>query len=163
MGETIEVRRLGPDEWQTWREVRLAALANAPYAFGSSLAREKDLGETEWRGWLAPENGVWTVALLGERVVGLVGGYTAPDAKAVMLVAMWARPELRGRGIGDALVADVLAWARENSWSRVELRVADGNSAARRLFERHGFEPTGRRDTLESDPSVGTEILVREV
>jgi ribosomal protein S18 acetylase RimI-like enzyme len=61
------------------------------------------------------------------------------------------------------LVDEILAWARENGWSEVRLRVADGNDAARRLFVRHGFRPTGRRDTLESDPSVYTETLAREV
>jgi len=41
------------------------------------------------------------------------------------------------------------------------LRVADGNEAARKLFLRHGFTPTGQREPLESDPGVRTEILFR--
>lgn len=159
----ISVRRLTPDDWPVWRAVRLASLADAPYAYGSSIAHEEGLGEADWRHRLAPANGVFAVAMLGDRAVGTIGGYTAPGADTVLLIAMWARPELRGRGVGDALVRDVLAWARENGWSRVELRVADGNAAARRLFERHGFAATGRRDTLESDPTVGVEILARKV
>ena len=31
----IEVRVLVPDDWRTWRELRLAALAEATYTFGS--------------------------------------------------------------------------------------------------------------------------------
>jgi ribosomal protein S18 acetylase RimI-like enzyme len=96
-------------------------------------------------------------------LVGAVGGYTPNGADAVMLIAMWAHPQVRRRGVGDALIREVLAWARENRWSRVDLRAADGNAAARRLFERNGFVPTGRREPLESDPSIGTETLSRTV
>jgi GNAT superfamily N-acetyltransferase len=160
---TITVRRLAPDDWATWRDIRLVALADAPYAFGSSLARERGLTEAEWRGRLAPEHGVTAVATLGERVVGAIGGYTPPGAAAVLLIAMWAHPDVRGRGVGDLLVREVLAWAGENGWSQVRLRVADGNAPARRLFERHGFVPTGQRDALESNPNVYTETLARTV
>jgi GNAT superfamily N-acetyltransferase len=160
---TITVQRLVPDDWRTWRAVRLEALADAPHAYGSSLAREEALGEADWRRFLEPSNGVMVVAGLGERVVGAIGGYTPAGADAVLLIAMWVRPGLRGRGIGDVLVGDVLAWARENGWSRVELRVADGNSAARRLFERHGFASTGRSEPLESDPAIRTDFLARTV
>jgi GNAT superfamily N-acetyltransferase len=163
IAEVITVRRLAPDDWRTWRAVRLEALADAPHAYGSSLAREEALGEADWRRYLEPTNGVMVVARLGERVVGAIGGYTAPGADAVMLIAMWVRPGLRGRGVGDALVGEILAWARETGWSRVELRVADGNPAARRLFERHGFAPTGRSEPLESDPTTRAEFLARSV
>jgi ribosomal protein S18 acetylase RimI-like enzyme len=160
---TVMVRRLGPDDWPVWRAVRLAALADAPRAFGSSLDREEAFGEGEWRQWLDPASGLSAIAMLGEEVAGAVGGYTPAGADSVLLVAMWARPELRGRGIGDALVADVLAWAADDGWSTVRLRVADGNVAARRLFERNGFVTTGERSPLESDPAVGTETFVRKI
>lgn len=159
----ITVRRLGPDDWTIWREIRLMALADAPYAFGSSLAREQAMAESGWRDRLAPEHGVTAVAMLDERPVGAIGGYTPPGATSVLLIAMWAHPDVRGRGVGDVLVREVLAWARENGWSEVRLRVADGNTPARRLFERHGFVPTGLRDPLESNPSVYTETLARAV
>jgi GNAT superfamily N-acetyltransferase len=161
--DRISVRRLVPDDWSTWRAVRLEALADAPQAYGSSLAREEGLGEDDWRRWLEPSNGVMVVARLGERVVGAVGGFTPPGSDAVLLIAMWVRPGLRGHGVGDALVREVLAWAPENGWSRVELRVAEGNLAARRLFVRHGFEPTGYSEPLASDPRVRTDTLARLV
>jgi GNAT superfamily N-acetyltransferase len=152
--------RLTGDDWRLLRDVRLAALADAPHAYGSSLAIEEGFGEADWRRRLG--RGLWTVALADAEPVGLVGAYV-PGGDTPMLVAMWVRPDARGQGIGGALVTDVLRWAAENRWSRVVLRVADGNDAARKLFLRHGFVPTGIREPLESDPTVATELLSRDV
>lgn len=161
--DELTVRRLTPRDWRIWRAVRLESLADAPGAFGSTLAREREFDEATWRARLEPGNGMFAAAMLGEDGVGAIGAYTPPGAHAVLLVAMWARADVRGRGVADALVAEVLAWARENGWSRVELRVAEGNRAARRLFVRHGFVPTGESEPLESDPTIRTESLARTV
>jgi GNAT superfamily N-acetyltransferase len=161
--DEVVVCRLGPDDWRTWRDVRLAALADAPYAFGSTLAREQSFDKATWRSRLAPDNGMSAVALAAGKPVGAIATYTPPLAEAPMLVAAWVQAGARGRGVGDALVAEVLTWAREHDYQRIELRVADGNTPARTLFLRHGFRPTGHWEPLESDPTVGTELLARKV
>ena len=155
----MEAVRLTCDDWRLLREVRLAALADAPYAYGSSLAAEQDLPEDRWRQRIS--SGVWVVAVDDGAPAGLVGSYLAHDTP--MLVAMWVTPARRGRGVGDVLVTEILRCAAENRWSRLTLRVADGNDAARRLFLRHGFTSTGRRQPLESDPGVSTETLSRAI
>jgi RimJ/RimL family protein N-acetyltransferase len=162
-GDKVVVRRLGPDDWCTWRDVRLTALADAPYAFGSALATEQAFDETTWRSRVAPDNGMTAIAIAADKPVGAIGTYTPPMAGSPMLVAAWVDAGARGRGVGDALVAEVLAWAREHDNQRIELRVADGNTFAKALFLRHGFLPTGHREPLESDPTVSTELLTREI
>jgi GNAT superfamily N-acetyltransferase len=157
----MRIQRLAPDDWKLWRDVRLAALADAPYAYGSTLAREQEFDEAAWRHRLAPANGMTAVAIDGDDTVGAIGGWTPADV--VHVVAAWVAPSARGTGVGDALVTEVLDWAREHGYPRVELRVADGNDSARRLFLRNGFHPTGRREPLESDPTVGTEYLALEL
>lgn len=154
----MDTRRLTGEDWRTLRDVRLAALADAPYAYGSTFAAERDLGEAEWRNRVT--TALWVLAVRNARNAGLVGVYT-PPADTPMLISMWVGPGHRGHGVGDLLITEILRWAKEKSWSRVVLRVADGNDAARGLFLRHGFEPTGQRVPLESDPGVRTEILAR--
>ncbi|HEX6361222.1 GNAT family N-acetyltransferase [Actinophytocola sp.] len=152
--------RLTCDDWQTLRDVRLAALADAPYAYGSTLEREQSMDESEWRRRL--ESGLSAVAVDGAETVGLIGAYL-PEPDRPMLIGLWVDPAQRGRGVGDALVTEVLRWAAENGWSEVVLRVADGNDAARKLFLRLGFTATGVREPLESNPGVGTETLSRAI
>jgi ribosomal protein S18 acetylase RimI-like enzyme len=64
------------------------------------------------------------------------------------LYAMWVAPDARGRGVGTALVAAVVDWARAAGHGCLRLEVADDNAPAVRLYERAGFAATGRRGHL---------------
>src|SRR5262245_53778043 len=123
----MRVRRMVPDDWAIWREARLASLADAPHVFGSTLALEEQFDEADWRLRLRPENGMAAVAFVDDHAVGLIGAYVGEDANDPVLVAAWVHADARGHGVGDALVAEVLAWSRENGYEQVYLRVADGN------------------------------------
>jgi ribosomal protein S18 acetylase RimI-like enzyme len=158
MADTVRVRRLEPDDWERYRDVRLESLADAPYAYGSTLAREQEFGEATWRSRLTGETGVSVIASSDTETVGLMGVYTGLGF--AMLVAAWVRPTARGLGVADALIADVLDWSRSQGYAELELRVADGNNAARNLFLRNGFQATGEREPLESDPTVDTERMI---
>ncbi len=57
-------------------------------------------------------------------------------------------------GLGRAVSADVVDWARERGASEVLLHVGDWNDPARRVYEELGFTPTGVRTTLAHDASV---------
>jgi GNAT superfamily N-acetyltransferase len=146
------VRRLGPEDWRVWRDVRLAALAESPGAFSSSLDKEQGYAESDWRDRLEPARGLKAVADGG---AGLVGGWVPEDrGGAVELYSMWVRPDRRGQGIGDLLVSEVVAWATGNGHPRVDLWVVDGNKVAERLYRRHGFEMTGENVPHPTYPDV---------
>ena len=46
------------------------------------------------------------------------------------------------------------AWARATGATEVRLWATDTNTAARRLYDRLGFTPTGTTQPLPSDPSL---------
>lgn len=95
----IELQVLSPDDWPIWRELRLAALADAPYAFGSRLADWQGEGDREqrWRARLALPGSYAVAALLDGEPVGSAGGVSGVDDGVVVLVSMWVSPAARGR------------------------------------------------------------------
>jgi hypothetical protein len=48
--EGLNLARLTPAEWWEYRALRLAALAEATYAFGSTLTEDRRLRVLDWRG-----------------------------------------------------------------------------------------------------------------
>lgn len=77
------VRRVRADEGPVLKTVRLAALADAPSAFGSSYAAEVDQPDDHWTSraelGAAGERSVTFFAVVDGSVVGLVAAYR-PDA-----------------------------------------------------------------------------------
>ena len=61
------------------------------------------------------------------------------------LTALVVPPELRGRGVGRALVAAAEQWARAQGADRLVVTTALHRADAPRFYERLGFEHTGRR------------------
>lgn len=47
--DSVAVRRLTSGDWEMWRNLRLAALADAPHIFHGSLEEERAYGEARWR------------------------------------------------------------------------------------------------------------------
>jgi ribosomal protein S18 acetylase RimI-like enzyme len=159
MERMVMVREVDEDEWELLRDVRLAALREAPDVFGSTYAREAPFTEEQWRGRLGSESSVTFFAEADGAVpAGLAGVYVKDGAAD--LVSMWVRPAARGLGIGRALVAAAADWAKARGYDTLYLWVTEANTAARRLYERCGFTATGERQPLPSDPSL-PEIKMR--
>jgi GNAT superfamily N-acetyltransferase len=157
----VLVRETVIGDWQVLRDIRLEALRDAPSAFASSYQEEAARGEAHWRGRIS--RGGTFLAYVPEvstsEPAGLIGGYQE-DPATVELVSMYVRPRARGRGVGDALVETVIAWARDKSAADVHLWVTETNARARALYERCGFTLTGERQPVPSTPSLD-EIAMR--
>jgi ribosomal protein S18 acetylase RimI-like enzyme len=148
---------VGAGEWALWRDVRLAALAQAPEAFRSRLADWAGGGERRWRERLAMADAHNIVAVRDGHAVGVARG--VPDADgAAWLHSVWVSPEVRGLGVGRRLVASVEEWARGRGAAGLRLAVLPGNDAAIELYRRQGFAPTG--EAGETPPDGATTELI---
>ncbi|GHG61096.1 N-acetyltransferase [Streptomyces griseocarneus] len=136
-----------------WRRLRLAALADAPDAFGSRLADWQGDGDTEerWRARLSIPGSLDLVAVVDGESAGMASGVPGPGAGVVELISLWVGPGARGRGVGDRLVRAVEDWARRGGAEVLRLEVAPDNARAIALYRRHGLEDTGRRGEARPD------------
>lgn len=151
------VRRAVAGDEELIRGVRLAALADAPAAFESTLERERTRTEAEWRTWI--EGGAVFVLERADGACGIVAGvpHTSEPA-AVFLVSMWVAPAVRGTGAGDQLVAAVLDWAAARGAREVCLHVTQGNARAQAFYLKNGFQLTGEELVRQRDGTIELEM-----
>jgi GNAT superfamily N-acetyltransferase len=152
---SLAVRRLQPDDWQAFLDIRLAALADSPSAFATTLARAQAFTEADWRSRLTTGCTVVAADGAGGEPVGLAGGYLHDGVPE--LIMMWVRPDRRGTGAADVLVEAVADWAGEQGADRLLLWVVEGNERAARVYRRLGFAHTGAAQPVPGNPSL-TEV-----
>lgn len=68
-----------------------------------------------------------------------------------LLEELYVRPDLRDRGIGDALLEHALALASDRGARTFEINVDEGDTDARRFYEAHGFS--------NSEPGTDERLL----
>ncbi|WP_370594620.1 ribosomal protein S18-alanine N-acetyltransferase [Synechococcus sp. CBW1006] len=99
--------------------------------------------ESQWRTELQeasrPGVGLWQ----GEALVAMACGWLILDELHITVVAV--DPQWRRLGLGQQVLAALLAEARGRAASRATLEVATGNGAARGLYARFGFRDAGIR------------------
>jgi ribosomal protein S18 acetylase RimI-like enzyme len=61
------------------------------------------------------------------------------DGPVALLDELYVAPEQRGRGLGAAMIGLLMAEAKENGISAIEINVDAGDVDAQRFYERHGF------------------------
>lgn len=75
------------------------------------------------------------------------------------LYEAYVRPEVRGRGIGRALVAARCQRAEQHGARRLLTHVVDGNIASKRTLEVQGFRVVGRTHFLRA---LGVRVWTRD-
>jgi ribosomal protein S18 acetylase RimI-like enzyme len=154
------IRQIQPTEAAEFRAIRLRAITDSPFAFGSTLAETEARPMEYWVNRVtsaaAGEATILYVAEDSSGWVGLVGGFLVDSdrARGVDLVSMWVDPACRGQGIGQHLVERIADWSRRRGAARVVLWVTETNQPAISLYSRCGFRATGEFQPLPSNPAL---------
>lgn len=163
------VRRVRLEEGLRLRELRLQALARAPQAFGSTLAREVAFASEVWHqraaDGAAGRMSMIVVAEHRDRLVGMATGLVteaADNALGPILVGMFVADEMRRLGIGEALVESIKSWAISRQHACLHLWVVSVNTPALTLYRRCGFQLSGRERPVAHTPGlVELQMLAR--
>lgn len=157
---SVVVWRLTPDDWQVFRDIRVASLRDSPEAFSATLDATLARDEAAWRESLAARTQF--VALAADDVVGTAGGVVDPSGEFAELISMWVAPAWRGKGVAAQLIEEVATWAGLLGFAELRLWVVEGNVRAEHAYARAGFGRTGRTQPVRPDePAVEFEMARR--
>ncbi|MBC8101668.1 MAG: ribosomal protein S18-alanine N-acetyltransferase [Cytophagales bacterium] len=106
---------------------------------------------------LTNPNALYLVATLEDRLVGYGGLWVIMDEAHITTIAVEAG--LRGKKIGERLLAEMLLAAQKRGASRSTLEVRETNDPAKRLYEKYGFEWVAIRKAYYSDNNENADIL----
>lgn len=141
------IRVVRAQDWRLLRELRVAALADAPGAFLAG-GDEGKWTEDRWRGecrrgeWLLLQEG-------GDAPVALARLVDYPqETPRLHLEAMWVAPRARRRGLARSLLAHAERRALDRGHAVLGLWIFEVNEQAAQLYRCAGYRPTGRSATL---------------
>jgi RimJ/RimL family protein N-acetyltransferase len=147
---TIAVRRLTADDVAAYRDMMLAAYALHPEAFTSTPEERAALPLSWWeaRSGLSEDASEFVFgAFVDGTLVGAAGLSFETRCRTrhkATLFGMYVDASQRGRGLGQALVAAVLEFARRRPQvNLVQLTVSEDNAQAVQLYRQCGFVPYG--------------------
>ncbi|MDQ4624722.1 GNAT family N-acetyltransferase [Janthinobacterium lividum] len=155
----ILIRPTTAGDWPALKSARLAALLDAPTAFGASHASAAAFSDADWqqRTVSTPQR-TFFLAFDGEQPIGLAAQVVAGNGEC-HLIAMWVHPEYRGMAVAQGLVDAVKQCAVGNGHTRLVLDVAPENTRAAAFYQKQGFVFLPEWEALESHPHIQVQKM----
>jgi putative acetyltransferase len=150
------VRPARPGDAGSFLELWRAVVAERRFVRPDTVHRSERYYRRRYfrRSWTTDQ--VSLVATAGDRVVGHLTAAREEGSvtRHVATLGMAVESGWRGRGVGAALMAEVIRWARAVGVEKLALAVFPDNEAALALYRRFGFREEGRL-TGHSKKAVG--------
>jgi len=161
----VTIRRVGADEVEAFRRIRLEALRVDPCFFASSVEDWEALPDEEWNRRLTDPV---FLAFLDRRPVGIMGLQRQRPRKMAhraVVIMVYVSKDLRGTGLAKRLLDVVAGYARDAGILQLELIVSARNPAAIRFYQREGFTEVGRIPAgfLHDDEEIDDVMMVRRL
>jgi len=157
--KNIIIRPTSAADWPALKSTRLAALLDAPTAFGASHASAALFSYADWqqRAVSTPQR-TFFLAFDGEQAIGLAAQVVAGNGEC-HLIAMWVQPEYRSLAVAQGLVEAVKQCAVGNGHARLVLDVAPENARAAAFYQKQGFVFLPEWEPLESHPHIRVQKM----
>ena|SRR5215467_561966 len=130
--DVIRIERARPDEART-----AYAIVSEYYEALGVVARETP--EEFGRAYFGRTAGVW-LAWVGSSLAGTIALRQFLAGDAAEIKRMYVREAYRGLGIAQKLLEEAERFAKEAGYLRILLDSTDTMQAARRLYERNGYQ-----------------------
>ena len=153
--------RLDAARAEEWRAIRLAALRDALESFGATLDDWQDRPLADFAERLANVPTFAAGRTEGEplAVAAWQAGLDPSDDQRGWLLAVYARPEARGRGFAETAIRAAIADATAQGMTSIGLNVRDRAAHAQALYHRLGFRPSDRHQPSNSPDNPEIEML----
>lgn len=161
--DRVVIRPAAPEDAAALLELKLALDDETPFMMLEPGERRETAAELAAHIAALARRGncALLVADVRDALVGYVeaeGGAFARNRGCASIV-LGVRQSWSGRGIGSALVREVVAWADRHDVHRLELTVRVDNARAIALYRRCGFEVEGtRRQALRVSATYADEL-----
>lgn len=155
----MDIRLTDTKDWTLLKQVRLAALLDAPSAFGVSYQTAAGYSDAQWRERASPGGTEFWLAFEGQNTVGMVGA-AVNDSNRYNLIGMWVAPAARGSDAATKLMEAVKSRARERGHENVFLDVSPANERASHFYLKQGFSFIDEWQALESHPDISVQTMV---
>ncbi len=133
------IRKLSPDDFDQWKQLRLEAVRLCPTSFGESYSGVEQQDQ-EWFAQSLQRGDVFAYHK-DEKMVGLIGTFTMQPSNMrhrAVIFGLYVKGEYRKLGIASALLEYALTHISDNH-QQAHLTVAVDNSAAIALYKKLGF------------------------
>lgn len=146
MGETFAVRRYKPPDAERVLTIYELALEAHEWEFVEEIPPDVDitdsfLGITE--NYL-DVNGEFLVGLRDDKLIA-TGGFKPQDDSTAEIRKMAVHPDHQQHGYGERILVELEDRAKRRGVNRLVLETFDRLTAARSLYEKHGYEETHRK------------------